>query len=171
MPFLVVSIESITKHPDATKLKICQVKIGDGVPLVQIVCGATNVREKMKTILATVGTKLSSGTVISEATLRGILSSGMLCSPKDVNAVDESGLIDLPDAYQVGMDIVEVKQEHLSSTPWHRYKLCERFFLNPQTKKISIQRKNYQEEIVKGEKIVSETYFHEGSYLVRNFPF
>ena len=66
-------------HPDADKLKVCTVDVGEGEPL-QIVCGAPNVHEGMKAPTALIGARLPGGMKIKRAKLRGVESRGMLCS-------------------------------------------------------------------------------------------
>lgn len=75
-------VEKCEKHPDADKLNVCQVNVGDEVR--QIVCGASNVREGIHIALATVGAELPGGLKIKEAKLRGIESHGMICSSKEI---------------------------------------------------------------------------------------
>lgn len=95
------------KHPDADKLKVCMVNVGNSEPL-QIVCGASNVRPALKIPAALVGAVLPGDFKIKQSKLRGVESSGMLCSEKELGiAADASGLMELlPDA-PVGVDIRE----------------------------------------------------------------
>src|SRR5512138_1896242 len=81
------------KHPDAEKLSVCRVETGKDAPL-QIVCGARNWQVGDVVPLATVGTTLPGGQKIERAKLRGVESSGMLCSAKELGlAEDASGLL------------------------------------------------------------------------------
>src|SRR5512133_144672 len=81
------------KHPDAEKLSVCRVETGKDAPL-QIVCGAKNWQIGDVVPLATVGTTLPGGQKIEKAKLRGVESSGMLCSAKELGlAEDASGLL------------------------------------------------------------------------------
>lgn len=81
------------KHPNAEKLSVTRVDAGSGEPL-QIVCGAKNYQVGDVVPLATVGTVLPGGGKIEKAKLRGVESSGMLCSAKDLGlAADSSGLL------------------------------------------------------------------------------
>src|SRR5437016_14469111 len=66
-------------HPNADKLRVCQVSVGTNAAL-QIVCGAPNARAGLKAPLAMIGAKLSNGVEIKKAALRGVESNGMLCS-------------------------------------------------------------------------------------------
>ncbi|MGA9046637.1 phenylalanine--tRNA ligase subunit beta [Sulfuricurvum sp.] len=75
-------VEQCEKHPDADKLNVCQVNVGNEVR--QIVCGASNVRAGIHIALATVGAELPGGLKIKEAKLRGVESHGMICSAKEI---------------------------------------------------------------------------------------
>ncbi len=79
---VVGKVLSCEKHPDATKLNICQVDIGQ--KSVQIVCGAKNVAAGQYVAVATVGTNLGDGFVIKEARLRGVDSHGMICGSNEI---------------------------------------------------------------------------------------
>ncbi|HEY3346665.1 MAG TPA: phenylalanine--tRNA ligase subunit beta [Nitrospirota bacterium] len=103
---VVAQIKTMKPHPDADKLTLCEVDRGDGV--VQIVCGAKNMKEGDKVPLATVGAKLPNGMEIGKAKLRGIESFGMLCSDKELGLAKESaGLLILPEDFKVGEDFVK----------------------------------------------------------------
>jgi len=75
-------ILSCEKHPDADKLTVCQIDIGEGIR--QIVCGAANVVDAEYVAVATVGTILSGNFQIKPAELRGIKSDGMVCSSTEL---------------------------------------------------------------------------------------
>jgi phenylalanyl-tRNA synthetase beta chain len=84
------------KHPDAEKLSVTRVDAGCGEPL-QIVCGAKNYQVGDLVPLATVGTTMPGGARIEKAKLRGVESSGMLCSARELGLdPDASGLYILP---------------------------------------------------------------------------
>lgn len=76
-------VKSKEKHPDADKLNICQVDIGEDEP-VQIVCGAPNVDAGQYVIVAKVGRRLPGGIKIKRAKLRGERSEGMICSLQEI---------------------------------------------------------------------------------------
>jgi len=102
---VVAEVLSVEAHPDADKLRVCQVAAGNDEPL-QIVCGAPNVRAGMKAPLATVGGCMPGDMKISKARLRGIVSHGMLCSARELGLSDEhQGLLDLPADAPVGSDL------------------------------------------------------------------
>jgi phenylalanyl-tRNA synthetase beta chain len=95
---------SVSAHPQADRLRVCKVDAGDGVPL-QIVCGAPNVAAGMKAPLARIGAGLP-GLQIREASLRGVESSGMLCSARELGiSEDAEGLLSLPRDAPVGADL------------------------------------------------------------------
>ncbi len=98
-------VESKEKHPDAEKLNVCQVNIGEEENL-QIVCGAPNVDAGQYVIVAKVGAKLP-GIKIKKAKLRGVESQGMICS------LGELGLSKsvVPKNYQEGIYVFETEQE------------------------------------------------------------
>ncbi|MGP4082950.1 YtpR family tRNA-binding protein [Pseudalkalibacillus sp. R45] len=103
--FIVGHVTSKEKHPDADKLSICKVDIGDEV--LQIVCGAPNVDKDHKVVVARVGAMMPSGMLIKEAELRGVPSSGMICSAKELDLPDapkEKGILVLSDDYEIGAD-------------------------------------------------------------------
>lgn len=99
---VVGKVTTISPHPNADKLVVCQVDIGEQAPL-QIVCGAPNVREGMLAPVATIGTDLPTGISIKRAKLRGEESQGMLCSEKELGISDDAdGLMDLPADTSIG---------------------------------------------------------------------
>jgi phenylalanyl-tRNA synthetase beta chain len=101
---IVAEVLSVEKHPDADKLKLCSVDVGESGPL-QIVCGAPNVAAGMKVPCARVGAKLP-GIEIKKAKVRGIESFGMLCSARELGFSDDhGGLLPLAADALVGEDI------------------------------------------------------------------
>ncbi|MXV74020.1 phenylalanine--tRNA ligase subunit beta [Candidatus Poribacteria bacterium] len=99
---VVGSVNAIKPHPNADKLVLCQVDIGEPEEL-QIVCGAPNVREGMHAPVATIGTTLPMGLTIKRAKLRGETSQGMLCSEKElVLSEDAAGLMELSTDISIG---------------------------------------------------------------------
>ncbi|KKO46156.1 phenylalanine--tRNA ligase [Arsukibacterium ikkense] len=92
-------------HPDADKLQITQVNIGQP-ELLDIVCGAKNCRLGLKVAVATVGAVLPGDFVIKKAKLRGQPSNGMLCSFSELGMADDSeGIMELPADAPLGIDI------------------------------------------------------------------
>lgn len=102
---VVAQVIEVTKHPDADRLKVCRVDIGTSEPL-QIVCGAPNVAAGLRVPCALPGANLPGAFKIKIAKVRGIDSSGMLCSAKELAiAEDASGLLVLPSDAPVGEDL------------------------------------------------------------------
>ena len=94
-------------HPDADRLRVCKVEVGQGEPL-QIVCGASNVRPGLKIPAALIGAVLPGDFKIKKSKLRGVESYGMLCSEKELGlAEDADGLMELAPTAPVGVDIRE----------------------------------------------------------------
>jgi tRNA-binding protein len=101
--FVVGYVKEKKKHPNADKLSVCQVDVGTEV--LQIVCGAPNVAEGQKVVVAKIGAVMPSGLIIQEAELRGVPSYGMICSARELelpNAPQEKGILVLSDEYEVG---------------------------------------------------------------------
>jgi phenylalanyl-tRNA synthetase beta chain len=97
----------VARHPNADKLTVCKVDAGQGSPL-SIVCGAPNVAVGMKAPVALVGAALP-GIAIKQTALRGVESSGMLCSARELGLSDDhSGLLALPDDAPVGSNVRDV---------------------------------------------------------------
>lgn len=95
------------QHPDADKLRVCKVNVGEAEPL-QIVCGAANVRAGLKIPASVIGAVLPGDFKIKKSKLRGVESFGMLCSAKELGLVAEAeGLMELPADAPVGIDIRE----------------------------------------------------------------
>ncbi len=95
-------IEEISPHPDADRLRVCKVDVGRARNLT-IVCGASNARQGMFTIAALVGAELPSGMQIKKAAVRGVTSSGMLCSASELGLEESStGILDLSGKPQPG---------------------------------------------------------------------
>jgi len=104
---IVGRIESVEPHPNADKLKLCQVATGDKT--LSIVCGAPNVAEGMLSPVALPGTQFVDGTVLEKSTIRGEVSEGMLCSEVELGlGVDRSGIMDLGNGHAAGISIREV---------------------------------------------------------------
>jgi len=102
---VVARVLEVTKHPDADRLNVCKVDAGEASPRV-IVCGAPNVGAGLVVPCALPGAELPGGLVITVAKVRGIESSGMLCSAKELGiAEDASGLLILPADAPVGQSI------------------------------------------------------------------
>jgi len=107
---VVAEVVEVVRHPNADRLNVCQVDVGTGT-LLNIVCGAPNVRAGMKAICAKAGAVLPPGAdgkpfEIKVGQLRGVESQGMMCSARELRISEESsGLMELPADAPVGQDI------------------------------------------------------------------
>ena len=107
-PFKVAHVESAAPHPDADRLKVCTVKTEDGT--YQVVCGAPNARAGMKGIFAPEKTYIPGlDVVLKKAKIRGVESSGMLVSEKEMCLSDEhKGIIEVDDSYAIGTPMAQI---------------------------------------------------------------
>ncbi len=111
---VVAEVIAVEPHPDADKLRICQVS--DGSASYQVVCGAPNVKQGMKAPFATLGAEIvipgeDKPFKIKKAKLRGVESQGMLCSAEELGLEEKSdGLLPLAADAPVGADIREYLQ-------------------------------------------------------------
>src|SRR5690606_13610236 len=111
---VVGEIREAVQHPDADRLRVCQVDVGQGA-LLNIVCGAPNARVGIKVPCALVGAELPPGDdgkpfLIKVGKLRGVESQGMLCSARELKlSEDHGGLLELDAEATPGQDI----REHL----------------------------------------------------------
>jgi phenylalanyl-tRNA synthetase beta chain len=112
---VVAKVVEVAKHPNADRLNVCQVDAGTGT-LLNIVCGAPNVRPGMKVPCAVAGAKLPPGDdgkpfEIKVGKLRGVESQGMLCSARELKlSEDHGGLLELPDDAPVGQNFRDYYQ-------------------------------------------------------------
>jgi phenylalanyl-tRNA synthetase beta chain len=101
---VVGEVLSTEQHPDADKLRVCQVS--DGSETFQVVCGAPNVRPGLKIPFAKLGAELPGDFKIKKAKLRGVESNGMLCSQDELQVGEgNDGLMELPADAPVGEDL------------------------------------------------------------------
>jgi len=112
---VVAEVREVVKHPDADRLNVCQVDVGTGT-LLNIVCGAPNVRVGLRIPCATAGAVLPPGAdgkpfLIKVGKLRGVESQGMLCSARELKLSEEhGGLLELPSDAPVGMNFRDYYQ-------------------------------------------------------------
>jgi phenylalanyl-tRNA synthetase beta chain len=115
---VVGEVLSMVKHPNADRLNVCQVNAG--VAPLTIVCGAPNVRPGMRVPTALIGAQLP-GIEIKAATVRGVDSSGMLCSARELGLSDAAdGLLALPSDAVIGAnvrDVLDLDDQVLDSKP------------------------------------------------------
>ena len=105
--FSVAKIVEAVQHPNADKLRVCQVDTKDG--RLEIVCGAPNARAGLTTIYAPIGAYVpGSGITLEARPVRGVVSNGMLCSAKELEVAEESdGILELADDLAVGTPAAE----------------------------------------------------------------
>lgn len=104
---VVGEVMKVDPHPDADRLRVTEVMLGGTVS--QIVCGAPNVAAGQKVAVATPGAQLPGGVFIEETEIRGVKSSGMICSEKELGlGQDGSGILVLPSAAPDGVSIAEL---------------------------------------------------------------
>ncbi len=112
---VVAEVREVQRHPDADRLNVCQVDAGTGT-LLNIVCGAPNVRPGLRVPCALVGAKLPPGAdgkpfEIKVGKLRGVESQGMLCSARELGlSEDHGGLLELPGDAPVGQNFRDYYQ-------------------------------------------------------------
>ena len=106
---IVGEVTEVAPHPDADKLRVCQVSTGN--ESFQVVCGAPNVASGQKIPFATVGAVLGKDFKIKKAKLRGVESFGMICSEEELGLAEQSdGIMVLPEDATTGTDI----RQHLN---------------------------------------------------------
>jgi phenylalanyl-tRNA synthetase beta chain len=107
-PFKIAKVLSAEKHPDADKLQVLSVDIGEGTP-VQVVCGAPNARADMYGAFAAPGAYVPGLDItLAVGKIRGVESHGMMCSERELEMSDEhDGIIDLPEGLEVGGSFAE----------------------------------------------------------------
>ena len=107
-PFSVAKVVEAVQHPNADRLRVCQVDTVDGRK--EIVCGAPNARAGLTTIYAPLGAYVpGSGITLEARPVRGVVSNGMLCSAKELEVSEESdGILELPDELAVGTPAAQV---------------------------------------------------------------
>ena len=135
---VVAEIKSVENHPESKKLHLLKVDIGEE-ELVDVVCGAPNVRVGMKTAFAKVGAKIGE-IEITPRPLAGFMSCGMCCSEKEIGISDDhSGIMEITDDVALGTDlkdiyaiddiIFEVDNKSLTNRPdlWSHYGIAREF--------------------------------------------
>jgi phenylalanyl-tRNA synthetase beta chain len=107
--FVVAQVVKAEKHPNADRLNLCQVDDGSG-QLLQVVCGASNVRQGMKVAFARIGTVVpATGQPLKKGNIRSVDSFGMLCSAEELLLAEESdGIIDLETDAKPGSPLAPV---------------------------------------------------------------
>lgn len=101
--FVIGHVLKKDSHPNADRLNVCLVDVGNET--LQIVCGASNIDAGQKVVVAKVGAVMPSGMVIRDAELRGVASSGMICSATELSlpdAAEDVGILVLDEQEVVG---------------------------------------------------------------------
>lgn len=106
--FVVGEVLTCEKHPDADKLKVITVNVGEET--LQIVCGAPNVEVGQKVVVALSGAMMPSGLLIKPSKLRGVDSNGMLCSKRELGLPQEEvrGILVLDEDTKAGTKLKEL---------------------------------------------------------------
>ena len=136
---VVAKIISVENHPNSKKLHLLKVDAGEKLGVIDVVCGAPNVREGMKVALATEGGSVS-GNKIGAATVAGFVSHGMCCSEAELGISDDhSGIMEIFEDAPLGTDIktiydiddiiFEVDNKSLTNRPdlWGHYGIAREF--------------------------------------------
>ncbi len=107
-PFTVAYVKEAKQHPNADRLRVCQLETKFGP--IQVVCGAPNARRGMKAIFAPDGSTIpATGTVLKAGEIRGEKSNGMMVSKREMGLSDEhEGIIEVPDHFEVGTPLPDV---------------------------------------------------------------
>lgn len=102
--FVVGFVKECNKHEDSDHLNITKIEVDNGEEL-QIVCGASNIKQGLKVVVAKVGAMMPDGMIIWPGELRGVASFGMVCSARELdlpNAPEVKGILELPESAVVG---------------------------------------------------------------------
>jgi phenylalanyl-tRNA synthetase beta chain len=107
-PFRVAKVLTAERHPQADKLQVLSVDVGDGTPL-QVVCGAPNARAGLVGVFGGAGTYVpGSDFTLKKAAIRGVESNGMMCSSRELQLGDDhEGIIELPADAPVGTSFAD----------------------------------------------------------------
>lgn len=101
-------VKEMKKHPDSDHMHVCKVDLGDEE--LDIVCGAPNIDQGQKVVVAKIGALMPNGTLIRPTMLRGVASYGMICSARELalpNAPQKRGILVLHSETKIGQDFYE----------------------------------------------------------------
>ncbi|MBI5206991.1 MAG: phenylalanine--tRNA ligase subunit beta [Candidatus Firestonebacteria bacterium] len=103
---IVGKVLSVQKHPNADKLSLCKVDIGE--EKLDIICGASNVQKDQKVPVILIGSRLPDGTKINKTKIRDVYSYGMICSEKELGLSDNAlGIMVLPEEINIGKKFID----------------------------------------------------------------
>lgn len=108
-------VKECAAHPDSDHLHVTQIDVGDGQDH-QIVCGAPNIAQGQKVVVALPGTLMPTGAQIWPGTLRGVESDGMICSARELglaHAPQKRGIMVVPDSFKIGDEFEPTKCDEL----------------------------------------------------------
>ncbi len=108
-------VKECVAHPDSDHLHVTQIDVGDGQDH-QIVCGAPNIAQGQKVVVALPGTLMPTGAQIWPGTLRGVESDGMICSARELglaHAPQKRGIMVVPDSFKIGDEFEPTKCDEL----------------------------------------------------------
>ncbi len=116
----VAVVKDIIPHPNADKLYLVKVAIDSNNQEVEVVCGANNIFKNQKVAYAAIGAELidpksddNSKMYLKKSKIRGIVSEGMLCSPKELGlGEDHEGIVTLPENFPIGKPLIELLAQH-----------------------------------------------------------
>ena len=117
--FLVCKIIDIEKHPEADRLNVC--KVDNGKETLQVVCGASNAKKGLMTVIAPIGTELpmqknGQKIKIKKGKIRNLDSFGMLCSEQELGiGNDSNGIIELDNKQEIGTSFFKVYRRRVDS--------------------------------------------------------
>ena len=108
-------VKECAAHPDSDHLHVTQIDVGDGQDH-QIVCGAPNIAQGQKVVVALPGTLMPTGAQIWPGALRGVESDGMICSARELglaHAPQKRGIMVVPDSFKIGDEFEPTKCDEL----------------------------------------------------------
>lgn len=108
-------VKECAAHPDSDHLHVTQIDVGDGQDH-QIVCGAPNIAQGQKVVVALPGTLMPTGAQIWPGSLRGVESDGMICSARELglaHAPQKRGIMVVPDSFKIGDEFEPTKCDEL----------------------------------------------------------
>jgi phenylalanyl-tRNA synthetase beta chain len=108
--FIVAEVLEVKQHPNADRLNIC--KVNNGKNILEVVCGAKNVKKSLKVVLAPIGSTIPvSGLMLKKKEIRGFIGEGMICSAEELGLEDKSeGILELPAKTKIGKSLADLKQ-------------------------------------------------------------